>query len=166
MENASKALLMAAGVLIGLMIISLAILLFNSFGGTSATIHQNIETQQIEQFNSQFTVYNGKDNVTIYDIISMANLATQNNKQYEFQKGKGNEYNNYIQILLQTESIEYGVDTSSKTQEDDYNTRIKNDTEQIGQERESTDLPTYSVTVEISQYTKRVYRVTCKKNAT
>lgn len=166
MENASKALLMAAGVLIGLMIISLAILLFNSFGGTSATIHQNIETQQIEQFNSQFTVYNGKDNVTIYDIISMANLATQNNKQYEFQKGEGKENNNYIEIQLQNNPIEYGIGTSRDTQENDYNEKIKNDTEQIGQAGGSTDLPTYSVTVEISQYTKRVYKVTCIKNAT
>lgn len=164
MENASKALLMAAGVLIGLMIISLAVLLFNSFGGTSATIHQNIETQQIEQFNSQFTVYNGKDNVTIYDIISMANLATQNNKQYEFHKGEGNDKNNYINIRLQGESIEYGVETSSKTQEDNYNEKIKKDTEKIGQAGGSTDLPTYSVTVEISQYTKRVYKVICNKN--
>lgn len=163
MENASKALLMAAGVLIGLMIISLAILLFNSFGGTSATIHQNIETQQIEQFNSQFTVYNGKDNVTIYDIISMANLATQNNKQYEFSKSEGKEFNNYIQLLLESEPIEFGKETTSKKQEEIYNEKIKEDTNQISS---SENLPTYTVTVEISQYTKRVYKVTCKKNAT
>ena len=80
MENASKALLMAAGVLIGLMIFSLAAYLFTQFGGTSAQIHENIETSQIEEFNSQFTSYQVQDQVTIHDIVSMANLATQNNQ--------------------------------------------------------------------------------------
>ena len=72
MENASKALLMAAGVLIGLMVISLGVYLFTQFGGTSAQIHNNIEESQIAQFNSQFTAYQARDNVTIHDIVSMA----------------------------------------------------------------------------------------------
>jgi len=36
MENASKALLMAAGVLIGLLVLSLMVYLFASFASTSA----------------------------------------------------------------------------------------------------------------------------------
>ena len=39
MENASKALIMAGGVLIGVLIISLAVYLFVSFGQTSAEIN-------------------------------------------------------------------------------------------------------------------------------
>ena len=42
MENASKALLMAGGVLIGLLIIALAVYLFTSFGTTSAEVNRNI----------------------------------------------------------------------------------------------------------------------------
>ena len=43
MENASKALLMVASVLLGLMIISVGVALFNSFGGSSASIMNKIE---------------------------------------------------------------------------------------------------------------------------
>ena len=84
MENASKALLMAAGVLIGVLILSLAAYLFVYFGSTSQQIHEQNEENQINEFNSKFTSYVGKDNITIYDVITVANLATENNKKYEF----------------------------------------------------------------------------------
>ena len=101
MENASKALLMAAAVLIALMIISLGVYLFINFGGSSSRIHDNITQNQLNQFNSQFTVYNGTE-VTIYEVVSMVNLAKQNNEQYGFVNGitggtRGDD--NYITIL-------------------------------------------------------------------
>ena len=67
MENASKALLMAAGVLIGILILAFGVYLFTQFGGTSALIHGQIESDRINQFNSQFTSYEGKDDITIYN---------------------------------------------------------------------------------------------------
>lgn len=103
MENASKALLMAAGVLIGILIISLAVYLFVSFGSTSAEIHKQNDEQQIEQFNSQFTSYEGKK-CTIYDVVTVANLATENNKYYELKKSNLNDRmqgnDNYISVRV------------------------------------------------------------------
>lgn len=101
MENASKALLMAAGVLIGILIISLAVYLFVSFGSTSAKIHKQNDEQQIEQFNSQFISYEGKK-CTIYDVVTVANLATENNKYYEFNKRQTqtNGNDNYISVKV------------------------------------------------------------------
>ncbi len=104
MENASKALLMAAGVLIGMLIVSLAVYLFVSFGMTSAEIHKKQEQQQLEQFNAQFTSYLGKDSITVYDIITVANLAKENNSYYELQKNrsvKATGKDNYISIYIQ-----------------------------------------------------------------
>ena len=75
MENASKALIMAAGVLIGIMILSLAVYLFATFGATSAELHGQVETSRITQFNTQFTSYEGRSDITIYDVISVVNLA-------------------------------------------------------------------------------------------
>lgn len=83
MENASKALLMAAGVLIGILVLSLAIFLFSNFGTVSSNMRDEIESNQLTQFNSQFTVYAGRDDITIYDIITVANLAKENNNKYE-----------------------------------------------------------------------------------
>lgn len=89
MENASKALIMAAGILIGVLILSLATYLIVDFGSTSAQIHKQNEEKQITEFNSQFTAYEGykdKDGnwqITIYDIITLAGYAKENNEYYK-----------------------------------------------------------------------------------
>ncbi len=83
MENASKALIMAGGVLIGVLIISLAVYLFVTFGQTSAEINSENSQKQLAQFNAKFTVYEGKENITIYDIITVAGYANENNEYYE-----------------------------------------------------------------------------------
>ena len=67
MENASKALLMAAGVLIGVLILSLAVYLFANFGTASAEIHKQKDMNEINKFNTQFTSYEGKE-CTIHEI--------------------------------------------------------------------------------------------------
>lgn len=83
MENASKALLMAGGVLIGVLVISLAVYLFADFGATSARINAQNTQKQITAFNSKFTVYQGyEDDITIYDIISLATFVNENNAYY------------------------------------------------------------------------------------
>lgn len=84
MENASKALLMAGGVLIGVLVISLAVYLFADFGATSAEINAQNAQKQITAFNSKFTVYQGyEEDITIYDIISLATFVNENNAYYE-----------------------------------------------------------------------------------
>lgn len=93
MENASKALLMAGGVLIGILILSLAAYLFVDFGSTSAEIHRQNEEKQITEFNSKFTSYEGYYtidehhnktwHITIYDIITLAGYAKENNTYNE-----------------------------------------------------------------------------------
>lgn len=96
MENASKALIMAAEILLGVMIISIAVYLFNVFGDYSKETADKIADAQIAQFNNQFLKYTGyrtneKDElepvkVTIHDIASLANLAKKNNTEYELTK--------------------------------------------------------------------------------
>ncbi len=168
MENASKALLMAGGVLIGIMIVSLAVLLFSNFGGTSSEIHNNIEENQATQFNSQFTSYVGKDNVTIYDVVSMAKLATQNNQNYEFVHRDikyiiGND--RYIAVILDKTSIELGYISNQTAEERNskiethFNKIVTKDLNLVGE----NGLPKYDVQVYISEVTKRVYKVICNK---
>ena len=166
MENASKALLMAAGVLMGMMILSLAVYLFASFAGTSSEIHANIEQNQINQFNSQFTSYVGKDNITIHDVISMAYLATQNNQQYGFaRRATGsvdqNTGDSYIQVLLEGARIEFGAGDDAKIIEENYNQKILDDINRITSS--STEMPKYDVQVQISTVTRRVCLVICEE---
>ena len=168
MENASKALLMAGGVLLGIMVLSLGVLLFASFGGTSSQIHDNIEENQTTQFNSQFTSYEGKDNVTIHDVVSMAKLATQNNQNYEFTHRAaadvtGND--RYISVLCNNVSIELGYNETQTAEqrknqmEAHFNDLISNASSLVN----ADGLPKYDVQVQISDVTKRVYKVICKK---
>ena len=85
MENASNALIMAAGVLIGVLILSLAIFLITDFGQTSSEINRRITDQQLVEFNANFTSYEGKEGLTIYDIVSVAGFARENNNYYDNQ---------------------------------------------------------------------------------
>lgn len=156
MENASKALLMAAGVLIGIMILSLGVYIFTQFGGTSAQIYNNIEQNQINQFNTQFTSYETKEYITIYDIISMANLATQNNKKYEYTKRTTSTgEDSYIAVKIGATSIEYGYGAKQSDIEEDYNKRIE--------EQVKTGLKKYKAKVYISTISKKVYQVVCSE---
>lgn len=82
MENASKALVMAAGILIGVLIITLGVYLFVDFGSTSAEINAQNAEKQVTQFNSKFTSYADKE-LTIYDVITVVNYAKENNKYYD-----------------------------------------------------------------------------------
>ena len=103
MENASKALIMASTVLIGVMIISLGVYLFNTFGGTSKEINTKLTEAQILEFNSQFTKYEGKEKIRAHDIVSIANLARQSNekyygKDYKYLEVKNEPY--YISVIV------------------------------------------------------------------
>lgn len=97
MENASKALLMAAGVLIGILILSLIVYLFANFGMASAEVHKQKDMNDINSFNTQFTSYEGKE-CNIQDVISAVNLAIDNNKNYSLNAEEGNNY--YIAVNI------------------------------------------------------------------
>ena len=175
MENASKALLMAAGVLIGIMVLSLAVYLFVTFGSTSAQMHQQKEQDQLNQFNSQFTSYEGKEDLTIYDVITVANLATENNKYYEFDTKKSLPQNNkvsenYIWVVVSSREyssgkiLTFGKEKDSAFINKEYNDVINGDLRQIGSNYSTFDedayyLYKYKCETDISSITGRVYKV-------
>ena len=108
MENASKALTMAGGVLIGVLIISLAVYLFMDFGATSAQINAQNAQSQLVEFNSKFTTYEsykddkGNWKITIYDIITLAGYAKENNEYYGVTKDSDE---NFIDVKISDKSI-------------------------------------------------------------
>lgn len=148
MENATKALIMAAGVLMGIVILSLAVYEFTSFGISSKEIHKANEETRLNEFNSQFTKYEGKDDVTIYDVITVANLAKENNSYYEFlprslDQNTGKDL--YISVILDNNSIENQDQSTYKSKIDsEYNSK-------------------YTCVATISNDTGRVYKVRFSK---
>lgn len=111
MENASKALLMGAEILVGVMIISIGVYLFNTLGQYSAETAANMEQKQIDSFNQQFLTYYGmisSDGInfepircTIHDIVGVVNLSKKINEQNGFTQIEPiSDYSRYIQIDL------------------------------------------------------------------
>lgn len=100
MENASRALLMAASVLVGILIISIGVALFSSFAGSSKNIIDKIEENKITEFNNKFFKYYGEGKeVTAHDVITIVNAARQNNKELE-----GSSSPDYIRIQLNSDN--------------------------------------------------------------
>ena len=75
MENASKALLMAAEVLIAMMIVSLGVYVFYTYSQTSREIHDKKAEQQLVEFNAKYTKYVDQTTLTISDVRTIANYA-------------------------------------------------------------------------------------------
>lgn len=81
MENASKALLIAGGVLIALIILAMLLAMFNSMSNIQKEQEEQIKIEQIAAFNSEFEAYNKK---VMYgtDVITLINKVAENNKKY------------------------------------------------------------------------------------
>lgn len=77
MENATKALLIAGGVLIAIIIMSVMIITFQKTGNVSKTYDKTIDQEEISKFNENFTRYLGKE-LSIQQAITITNFANSN----------------------------------------------------------------------------------------
>ena len=162
MENASKALIMAAGVLIGIMVLSIAVYLFATFGTRSAELHRQIDDDRLNQFNTQFTSYELNNEITIYDVISVANLAKQSNINNGFETIDTSANSFYVSVSVKTSNNTSYTNIEAKTQswyEQNLISPEKYMTVDNGEEPPYQTLPTYKCTVEINPVTGRVNNV-------
>ncbi len=147
MENASKALLMAAGVLMGVVILSLAAYLFVTFSSSADDVKSEIANNQLNKFNSQFLAYEQREDLTVYDILTAVNLAENNNEYYQLKSGD----TNYITVM-----IDNSVVTSTEIEE-----KIKPENLEEGEMKEDNNLggkslKNYKCKVLLSDITGRV----------
>ena len=80
MENASKALLMAGGILISLLVIGALVLMFNQIGDYEKGNQGIKKTSEIAEFNIDFIRYT-EENIKGVDIISLANKVINFNSK-------------------------------------------------------------------------------------
>ena len=71
MENAVRALYIAAGVLIAVMVLSLAVLLYNSLQGYVEDANQQIKYNDINSFNTKYMNYAILATVTTSCIVTV-----------------------------------------------------------------------------------------------
>ena len=104
MENASRALFIAAGVLLGVLILSVAVALFSMFGGSSKEIIEKIDEAKITEFNNNFLKYYSDKTevyIDVYDVVTMANFAKKNNDELLISSETSyNQNSEYIQVKL------------------------------------------------------------------
>lgn len=84
MENASKALLIAGGILIAILIMTIGIVLFTNYRRLEISYNQRLETSEIQKFNANFTKYEGRTDITPQEIVTVINFA----KNYEEKMGE------------------------------------------------------------------------------
>lgn len=78
MENASKALLIAGGVLLAILIASIGISLKGNLGKSADAYVQKLDTVELQKYNTNFEVY--ADNtrmITAQDIITLIGIVEQ-----------------------------------------------------------------------------------------
>ena len=87
MESSSKALLIAGGILITVLILSLFVYLYITMHNFSNQYNSNIDSQKLQAFNVQFEVYNGREDLTAQDIVTIAGLAREYNEKNNLNYG-------------------------------------------------------------------------------
>ena len=116
MENASKALLMAGGMLIALIIISALLLMFNQLGVFQDAQSDSEKASQLAEFNFDFERYADDEGITGTDLISLANKIVDYNEKAN--KGGYSKYIDYdIKMSLTVTNMnafisKYGYSTS------------------------------------------------------
>lgn len=81
MENASKALMIAGGVLIAIIILAMFLMMFNRIASIEEEQEQKNKMEQLAAFNSEFEAFNKK---VMYgtDVITLINKVAENNRKY------------------------------------------------------------------------------------
>lgn len=101
MENASKALMMAGGVLISIIVIGILLLAFNSLKEYPKEQEKVLKAEQLAKFNTEYEAYE-KPRMYGTDVITVLNKAINNNKKYQDEDTDG-VYNINIIFKLKTD---------------------------------------------------------------
>lgn len=108
MENASKALIIAGAVLIGILIISMGVLLATSLQKTAKTYYTSMTTNEIQKFNSEITknfiIKDGKTYITAQGIITLKNILLTE------------KYSGIVKLKLFNNEISNQIDFTNKFQ--------------------------------------------------
>lgn len=86
MENATKALLIGAGILFSVMILSLLMMGYKQISSYFSEEHQSVVIEQTTKFNAQFENYNQKD-LRGTDMISLMNKVIDYNERLSYMDG-------------------------------------------------------------------------------
>ena len=167
MENATRALLIAAGVLIGIMILSLGVSLYVSLGSYVDSTKEQLELNEISKFNTQFLKYNntildesGNEvpsfTLRIQDVVTAANIAYENNKNLGDINGEANENNLYVAVNVKYNGSQQLNNIQRTINSQDTN--VWNSSKLLSSDS-GHQYTCYTANIKISNITGRVYEI-------
>jgi len=109
MENAAKALLMAGGMLLAILLVSLLLYAWGLFSKYQSSQDSLAEIEDTAKFNEQFTAYDRND-VQGYELLSLLNQIIDYNERKTTDSINGNS-DNYKYISI---TIDMGDETNRK----------------------------------------------------
>lgn len=105
MENATKALTIAASVLIAVVILGALLLTFNSLSSYQNTNTKNTREAQVIEFNNQYEIFNRKE-VRGSDLYSLLNKVVDYNRRKSEDVDKEDDEGKYIAYKSMTVSYD------------------------------------------------------------
>lgn len=79
MENASKALIIAGGVLIVILVLTLFAYINTKMGSGTSNLYSRLEDRNITEFNQKFLNYHENNHLRIQEVVSLINMAKNAN---------------------------------------------------------------------------------------
>ena len=104
MENASKALIIAGSVLLSILVLSLIAYLYVYFGAQVNDYNETIRQNQLTKYNAQYTVYDGRKDLTVYDVVSIISTAYSYNVKHKEDTNYEGEY--HVKVTLNGSNID------------------------------------------------------------
>lgn len=171
MENASKALLMSASILIAILILVIAVRVFKSASDVSKSYDKTMSSSQVSTFNTNFTKFMGAviDNsnnelqkyATIYDVISTANFAYDYNCKLVRDPSTTESLNDPGLVKVDLKSKDGAITiTNLQIHPEKYNTLLQECHYQNNMYPDSGSIVTYEITINSENAAGRINHVT------
>lgn len=105
MENASRALIIVAGVFIAIAVLSLGIYLFSNNARFSRNINSQLSEDKIYAFNERFYLCDDRINITANEIATLINFAKESNDNYELNRTNTSNSSFYADVKINDKSF-------------------------------------------------------------
>lgn len=155
MENASNALIIAGGVLIGVVLLSVIVVAFQGASDLAKTYDTSIASSSLQEFNNTFEKFQDT-NVNIHDIITLAHFAKDYNTKNLLEKTDS------VYITVKCGRVELQDKTDSELLEfleDNTFSKLAN-----GHENTEGNIQKYKCTsIKYNENTKAVTEITFEK---
>ena len=81
MENATKALIIAGEILIGILILALLVFIAIRLSEPADIYHREVSRVEVDKFNSYFTKFGVRQDITPQEVVSAINYAREYNRR-------------------------------------------------------------------------------------